>query len=116
MRNQHTQEIDASDQTLGRLASRIAVILRGKTSPSYQPNELPQARVVVTNIRKLRFTGRKLDQKTYFHYSGFPGGLKERNLGELFDKNPGRVLWLAVYRMLAANRLRDKIIKNLIVK
>ena len=108
--------LDATDQSLGRLASRIAVILRGKTRSTYQPRLLPNERVVVSNIQKLKFTGRKLDQKIYYHYSGYPGGLKERKLGERFAKNPAAVLRLAVYRMLARNRLRDKIIKNLTVK
>lgn len=108
--------IDATDQPLGRLASRIAVILRGKTRPDYKPNIMPIEKVIVSNIRNIKFTGNKLKQKRYYHYSGYPGGLKSRRLEELFAKNPERVLWLAVYRMLAKNRLRDKIIKNLEIK
>lgn len=111
-----THNIDATNQHLGRIASEIALILRGKTSPNYLPNELPMERVVVSNIRKLEFTGKKLEQKIYYHYSGYPGGLKAKKLGDLYKKNPGRVLWLAVYRMLARNRMRDKIIKNLEIK
>src|SRR3989344_4696063 len=106
-----TYEIDASNQSLGRLASKIAVILRGKNSPNYKPNILPNNKVAVTNIKKIKFTGKKLDQKIYYHYSGYPSGMKERKLGFLFEKNPERVLKLAVYRMLAKNKLRDKIIK-----
>ena len=109
-------ELDAANISLGRLASDIAVILRGKNNPNYKPNEMPDETVVINNIRKIKFSGNKYDQKKYFHYSGYPGGLKEKTLGELFEKNPGRVLWLAVYRMLADNRLRDKIIKNLVIK
>ena len=111
-----THHLDASNQSLGRLASQIALLLRGKTSPHYQPHLLPQEHVVVSNVRALKFTGRKLDQKVYYHYSGYPGGLRATVLKDQFSKNPKRVLWLAVYRMLARNRLRDKIIKHLEIK
>lgn len=108
--------LDATNQSLGRLASKIAVILRGKTSPSYQPHLMPQEKVVVTNIKEIKVTGNKAEGKIYYHYSGFPGGMKARKLKDVFDKDPKRILWLAVYRMLARNRLRDKIIKNLEIK
>ena len=108
--------IDAANQSLGRLASKVAVILRGKVNPSYKPYLMPQDKVVVTNIKNLKFTGKKLKQKIYYHYSGYPGGLKARRLGDLFEKDPKRVLRLAVYRMLAPNKLRDRIIKNLEIK
>ncbi len=107
--------LDATNQSLGRLATKIAVLLRGKTDPKYQPNLLPTMQVTVTNIAKIKITGKKLDQKTYYHYSSYPGGMKARNLGNMMDKNPAWVLKMAVYRMLAQNRLRDKIIKNLII-
>ncbi len=110
------QTIDATNKAPGRLASVIAVILRGKTNPRYQPNELPTEKVTVTNITKMKFTGDKLNQKIYYHYSGYPGGMKARKLANVMDKKPGEVLRLAVYRMLASNRLRDKIIKNLIIE
>jgi large subunit ribosomal protein L13 len=108
--------IDAANQPLGRLASKIAVILRGKINPSYKPNIVPQEKVVVENVKQIKFSGNKLSQKVYRHYSGYPGGMKTRRLASLFEKNPKKVLWLAVYRMLARNRLRDKIIKNLEIK
>ena len=108
--------IDAANQPLGRLASRIAVILRGKISPAYQPNVVPQEKVVVENIKQIKFTGKKFDQKVYHHYSGYPSGMKYRKLNITFEKDPKKILRLAVYRMLAPNRLRDKIIKNLEVK
>lgn len=109
-------QIDATDQSLGRLASKIAVILRGKTHPDYKPNLMPEDKVVVNNIKKIKFTGKKFDQKIYRHYSGWPGGMKTRKVSNEFEKNPKRVLWLAVYRMLPQNRLRSRIIKNLEVK
>lgn len=106
-------EVDATDQSLGRVASKIAMILRGKNLASYQPHITPQTEVVVTNLKKVKFTGQKLDQKTYYHYSGYPGGMKERNLGDLWAAKPQEVLRKAVLRMLPANRTRSVIIKNL---
>lgn len=107
-------KIDATNESLGRLASKVAVMLRGKLNPAYQPNVLPKEKVIITNVEKMKFTGKKADQKTYYHYSGYPGGMKAKKLKNLNDANPRRVLWLAVYRMLARNRIRDQIIKNLI--
>jgi len=111
-----THTIDASGQSVGRLASHIAVLLRGKQKATFQPNIMPTDRVEITNISKVKFTGSKLKNKTYYHYSGYPGGMKARNLGDLFAKNPKRVLYLAVWRMLPQNRQRSRIIKNLIIK
>lgn len=111
-----THTIDATNQSIGRLASKIALILRGKMTPHYKPNVMPQEKVIVENIKKVKFTGKKLDQKVYYHYSGYPGGMKARKLNEMFEKNPGNVLWMAVNRMLAKNRLRSKIMKNLEIK
>lgn len=116
MTTQTTHTIDATDQPLGRLASRIAVILRGKNRPSYKPNEMPIEKVIIENIGKIKFTGKKSSQKIYRHYSGYPSGMKERKLGDYFAKNPKKVLQLAVLRMLAYNRLRSKIMKNLEIK
>ncbi len=108
--------LDATNQSLGRLASKIALILRGKTDPKYEANLLPTTKVKVTNLMKLKITGNKLEDKTYYHYSGYPGGMKARTLGNMMDKKPEEVLRLAVYRMLQQNRLRAKIIKNLIIE
>ena len=109
-------EIDGTNESLGRLASKIAQILRGKTSPKFQPNILPNEKVFVENADKIRFTGRKLEQKKYYHYSGYPGGLKEKKVKEVFEKNPKEVLRRAVLGMLPKNRLRKEMIKNLIFK
>ncbi|MEK7151203.1 MAG: 50S ribosomal protein L13 [Patescibacteria group bacterium] len=108
--------IDATNQPLGRLASKVALILRGKNLPTFQPNIMPQEKVIVDNITKIKFTGKKIDQKIYYHYSGYPGGMKARKLKNVFEKDPGKIFKLAVYRMLAPNRLRAKIIKNLEIK
>ncbi len=108
-----THTIDATNQSLGRLASQIAVILRGKTNPAYQPNIMPQEKVIVNNVKLIKFTGNKLKDKKYFHYSGYPGGMTERTLGTLFTQDPKRVLFKAVNNMLHKNRLRSEILKNL---
>ncbi len=109
-------QINAANKIFGRLATEIAVLLRGKDRPDYEPHLLPKNRVIVSSTDKIVFTGKKLGQKKYYHYSGFPGGMKTRVLENEFRKNPNRVLRMAVYRMLPKNRLRDKIIKNLIFK
>ncbi len=108
--------IDATNQSMGRLASKLAVVLRGKTNPAYKPNEMPTEKVTVTNVSKMKITGKKLEQKVYYHYSGYPGGMKARTLRTVMEARPERALWMAVHRMLARNRLRDRIMKNLIIK
>lgn len=109
-------EIDATNQSLGRLASRIALILRGKLSPKFQPHILNKEKVLVSNVGRIKFTGRKFQQKKYFHYSGYPGGLKEKKMKDVFEKNPNEVLRRAVWGMLPKNRLRKEMIKNLILR
>ena len=108
-------EIDATNKSLGRLATSIALLLRGKTKPNYQPNIIPSEKVTVKNISKMKFSAEKLNDKVYYHYSGYPGGMKSRTLKEQMEKDPRRVLRLAVFRMLAPNRLRAKMMKNLTI-
>lgn len=97
--------IDATDQVLGRLATRIATILKGKHKPLYSPHLDLGDHVIVTNADKVRVTGRKLEQKMYYRHSGYPGGLKQENLKTLLARRPERVLELAVKRMLPKNAL-----------
>ena len=97
--------VDAADQVLGRLATRIASVLRGKHKPTYTPHVDCGDFVVVVNADKIKLTGRKLDQKQYHAYSGYPGGLRSRTARELLDTHPERVLEAAVKRMLPKNRL-----------
>lgn len=106
-------EVDATNQSLGRLATKIATLLRGKNLASYAPNVLPESTVIVKQLKKAKFTGSKLSGKLYHHYSGFHGGIKTRSLEELWESKPQEVLKGIVYRMLPVNRTRDKIIKNL---
>lgn len=106
-------EIDATNETLGRLASKIAVLLRGKNLASYKPEALPKIEVTVKNVAKVRFTGSKFVTKTYYHYSGYHSGIRARKLSELWATRPNHVITECVYRMLPKNKTRDKIIKNL---
>lgn len=110
-RNTHT--IDATDKALGRLATEIVVLLRGKHKPDFVPNKDAGDFVIVKNISKIKFTGRKLEQKKYFHHSGYLGGLKEISLKNFFEKNPAEVLKKAVLGMLPKNKLKAEMIKRL---
>lgn len=108
-----THRIDATGEVLGRLATKVAVLLRGKHKPTFQPHLDQGDNVIVKNISKIKITGKKLKQKKYYHYSGYPGGLKEKSMLELFKKNPGEVLKRAVWNMLPKNKLRKIVIKRL---
>lgn len=108
-------ELDASEQTLGRLASKIAMILQGKDQPSYNPRSEGDATVKIKGIRGLRVTGNKMDGKIYRWYTGYPGGLKERKYKEMFEKRPQWILRHAVMGMLPKNRLRSRRIKRLVI-
>ena len=92
--------IDASDQVLGRLATRIARTLQGKDKPTYTPHILTGDYVVVINAAKVRVTGNKTDQKIYYRHSGYVGNLKETSLSDMMEKHPDRVIRLAVKGML----------------
>ncbi|MBI2052186.1 MAG: 50S ribosomal protein L13 [Candidatus Sungbacteria bacterium] len=107
-------KFDADGEILGRLATRVAVALRGKDGADFSPNNPDLSRkVVVFNTDKLKFTGNKLADKKYFKYSGYPGGISQRTLKEYMVKDSRGVLREAVYGMLPKNRLRDKFIGNL---
>ena len=105
--------IDASGQTLGRLASQISSVLRGKHKPTYAPHVDCGDFVVVVNAHKVRVTGRKLDQKFYYRHSGYPSGLTAVSLRDQLDRHPDRVIRLAVRGMLPKNRLGRQMIKKL---
>lgn len=100
--------IDATDEILGRLATRAAGFLIGKHKKDYVPHLDCGDYVVVTNAARVKVTGRKEEQKTYYRHSGYPGGLKSRTLSEMREKHPTRVIELAVKNMLPKNRLQDK--------
>lgn len=105
--------VNAEGQILGRLASAIAVRLRGKDKPTYAPHMDGGDFVVVVNAEKIQVTGRKLAQKTYFRHSGYPGGAKTTTLTEMLQKHPSRVIEKAVRGMLPKTALGDQIIKKL---
>ncbi len=105
--------VDADDQVVGRLASRIARVLMGKHRPEYTPHVDTGDFVVVTNAAKVRFTGRKMEKKRYYHYTGHPGGLRERTVSDLLERKPEEVLHLAVRRMMPKTRMGRAMIKKL---
>ena len=105
--------IDATGQTLGRLATRISRTLQGKDKPIHTPHILTGDFLVVVNASKVRVTGRKLEQKTYYRHSGYVGNLKSFVLKDVLEKHPERVLQLAVKGMLPKNKLGDHMLKRL---
>jgi len=108
-----THTIDASGKVLGRLATEIAVLLRGKNKPDFVPYKEMGDFVIVKNASQIKVTGKKMDQKTYFRHSGYLGSEQNIPLKVLFQKDPGEVLRIAVYGMLPKNKLRPIQIKRL---
>lgn len=108
-----THIIDATDKPLGRLASQIAVILRGKHKPNFSPHIDLGDFVVVKNVAKIKITGKKLEQKKYRSHSGYPGGLKERKMKDIFLEHPEEILSRAVKGMLPSTRFRTRQIQRL---
>jgi len=106
-------QIDAEGQNLGRLASRIAHLLRGKHKPIYSPHLDTGDFVIVTNAGQVAVTGRKLDQKIYYRHSGYPGGLRAVTLRRQLERHPTRVVRAAVRGMLPKNRLGRKMLGKL---
>lgn len=107
--------VDAEGCTLGRLASEVAKILRGKNKPQFTPHIDTGDYVIITNAEKIKVTGKKLSQKIYYHHSGYVGGMKETTLSEMLAKKPERVLELAVKGMLPKGPLGRKMYKKLFV-
>ncbi|MDQ3856165.1 MAG: 50S ribosomal protein L13 [Chloroflexota bacterium] len=105
--------IDAEGQTLGRLASEIALLLRGKHKPAFTPYADMGDFVVVVNAAKVVVTGKKLQQQVYHRYSGYPGGMRSLTLTELMQRNPCKALELAVKGMLPKNRLGAQLYRKL---
>jgi len=105
--------IDAKDQVVGRVATKAAMILRGKNKPQYTPHVDTGDFVIIINADKVRFTGTKAGEKEYFHYTGFPGGLKSESFKEAMVKHPERVLEHAIKGMLPKNTLGRQQLKKL---
>jgi large subunit ribosomal protein L13 len=105
--------IDADGQVFGRLASQVATLLKGKHKPEYTPHIMTGDHVIVVNVEKLIFTGKKLDQKIFFKHTGYPGGLKEISYGKMMEQKPEVLFMAAVRRMLPKNKLGSQMLKNL---
>ena len=105
--------VDAKDQVLGRLAARVASVIRGKNKATFTPNMDTGDFVVVINADKIKMTGKREIQKTYFSHSGYPGGVKIKSFAEVMAKNPEFAVETAVKGMLPKNRLGRKLIKKL---
>jgi len=106
-------KIDATDKVIGRMATEIAVLLRGKHKPEYLHNVDLGDLVEVKNIKQAKFTGNKLEQKEYHSFSGYPGGLKTKKMKDVLEKKPTEILKKAVWNMLPKNKLRSEMIKRL---
>jgi large subunit ribosomal protein L13 len=105
--------VDAKDQVLGRLATDVALVLRGKHRPDYTPHVNMKTHVIVLNADKVKLTGKKWTQKKYYHHSGYPGGLRETSAEVLNARKPGELVRVAVKGMLPKNRLGRTILKGL---
>jgi large subunit ribosomal protein L13 len=101
--------IDAAGQTLGRLASQAAALIRGKHKPQFTPHVDTGDFVIIVNADKVRLTGKKLQNKKYYRHSGHPGGLKVTTAGDMLKNNPARMVELAVHGMLPKNRLGERL-------
>lgn len=106
-------EVDASKYTLGRLATRVATVLRGKHKVTFTPHMDVGDFVVVKNAAKVKFTGRKLQQKEYHRNTGYPGGIRTKTLADRMKTEPDQVIRDAVYNMVDSNRLRKHILRRL---
>lgn len=111
--NQEWILVDANDQYLGRLATEVARILLGKNKPNFTPGIDTGDFVVVVNADRIRATGRKMDDKSYYHHSGYPSGIKSITLRQQLSKHPERVLRSAVWGMLPHNKFGRQLIKKL---
>ena len=107
--------VDASEYTLGRLASEVAKVLRGKNKPQFTPHVDTGDYVIVVNADKVKVTGKKLDQKIYYHHSDYIGGMKETTLREMMNKHPERVIEYAVKGMLPKGPLGRQMYTKLFV-
>lgn len=115
--NNRTHTIDATGKMLGRVASQAAVFLLGKDKPDFERNTVAPTKVTIANCSKLHLNAKKQSEKKYISYTGYPGGLKSRSLAELKTRFGAReAVRRAVFGMLPKNKLRARIIKNLIVK
>jgi large subunit ribosomal protein L13 len=109
----HWYVIDAQGQVLGRMASEIAKILRGKNKPIFTPNADAGDFVIVVNARDIRLTGKKLDQKVYYRHTEYPGGIRQKSAAKMLEQTPEDLIRLAVKGMLPKNRLSRRLVTKL---
>ncbi|MGL5787107.1 MAG: 50S ribosomal protein L13 [Bacteroidales bacterium] len=107
--------VDATDQVLGRIGSKVAKLLRGKYKPNYTPHVDCGDNVIIINADKVKLTGNKWNDRVYLHYTGYPGGQRENTPASLLKKGPDRLFRKVVKGMLPKNRLGDKLIGNMYV-
>lgn len=105
--------VDATDMTIGRLATKVATVLRGKHRPSYSPHVLCGDHVIIINAAKLNVSPTKARRKTYADHTGRPGGFSVTSLGKMMERNPKKVMEMAIRGMIPANRLRNEMMRRL---
>jgi large subunit ribosomal protein L13 len=105
--------VDAADQVLGRLATRVATVLKGKHKPTYTPHVDDGDFVIIVNADRVVLTGRKLEQKTYYRHSGYPGSIRSVTAGRLLETHPERVMEAAIRGMLPKNPLGRRMLRKL---
>lgn len=106
---------DATGRVLGRLATEVATVLRGKDKPTFAPHRIEGDRVVVVNAAQVSVTGKKLEQKVYRSHTGYLGNMKEVTLKQLMERSPEQVIEMAIYNMLPKNRLRREMMRRLVI-
>jgi large subunit ribosomal protein L13 len=114
--NRERHVIDATDKAPGRMSTQIATLLMGKNKPTYRPHMDQGDFVQISNVAKVKFSGKKMIQKKYYHPTFYPGGLKTKPLWKAFQESPSAVIKKMVYRMLPKNKLRESMIKRLTFK
>jgi large subunit ribosomal protein L13 len=109
--------IDAEDKAIGRVAGQAAILLMGKDSAAYSRQKSPSSQIEIINASKLKINEKKLENKKYKRFSGYPSGLREEKLGHLLERRgSAKIMRMAIYGMLPKNKLRDRMMKNLTIK
>lgn len=111
--NKEWLHVDAAGQTLGRLSSVVAILLRGKHKPNFTPHVDCGDNVIITNADKIQLSGKKWTEKTYVRHTGYPGGQKKQSSRELFEKSPERLVQKSIKGMLPKNKLGSALLRNL---
>lgn len=108
--------VNAKGKAIGRVASEIAIIVQGKLLPTYSPEKIPNVVIVVNHAKEMIVTGKKMKNKKYFHYTGYPGGIKMKKFEEFFKVSPEKLLLKVTTHMLPKNKLRTKMLKKIYFK